>query len=108
HHLCPLEIPRTLLEVARGAAPLLHNGVVPHVGVRAVAKRAVKRGERIERALGSFEFRGTALAMADHPDHVPICLLSNAVVRESIDPGQVVSLDDVDLPESRALEIYLA
>ncbi len=106
HHLCPLEIPRTLLEVAQGVGPLLNNGVAPHVGVGAVAKRAIGKGERIERALGSFEFRGMALTIAEHPDHVPICLMKGAVIRHALEPGQVVSFDDVELPDSRALEIY--
>src|SRR5690606_7210683 len=64
------------------------------------------KGERIERALGSFEFRGMALAMPEHPDHVPICLMKDAVVRQALEPGQVVSFGDVELPDSRALQIY--
>jgi predicted homoserine dehydrogenase-like protein len=39
------------------------------------------------------------------PNHVPIGMLQNATVRRRIAPGQTISFDDVDLPDTLALKI---
>ena len=108
YHLCHLEILRTLRSVVAGAPPLLHNSSKPTVGVAAVAKRPLPRDLVVERALGSEHLRGRAVRIRDHGDHVPICLVAGARLRRALEPGQLVTFDDVELPESRALEVYLA
>lgn len=107
YHLCHMEIPRTIVDVAADRPPLLNNGTRPRIGVGAVAKGALRPGQLIERALGGFEARGLALSILNNPDHVPIGLLANAVLRRAVEPDQLIGFDDVDLPPSRALEIYL-
>ena len=106
YHLIHIELPRTVNDVLRGEPPLLNNSSTPRVGVAAVAKAALRRDQALPRALGSFEVRGEAVTIADDPDHVPICLLDRAILRRAIEPGQRIRFDDVELPESRALEIY--
>jgi predicted homoserine dehydrogenase-like protein len=107
YHLCHLEIPRTIEHVIHDRPPLLNNSTRPRAGVGAVPKVVLKPGQVIERALGSFEARGVGLSIEDHPDHVPICLLADAVMRREVGPDRPILFEDVDLPESRALEIYL-
>ena len=105
YHLIHLEVPLTLAGIFRGDPPLLNNGPDPRVGVAAIAKVPLKRGQEIARGLGSFQVRGVAVNYRDHPDHVPICLLRNAVLRRDVEPGSPIEFDHVELPETLALTI---
>jgi predicted homoserine dehydrogenase-like protein len=107
HHLCYLEIGKTIHRVAHEKRPLLNNGPVPEISVAAIAKRDLKPGERIARGLGSFTARGECVHSRQHLGHLPIGLLQNAVVRRNIQAGAIIDLDDVDLPDSLALTAWL-
>lgn len=102
YHLCALEAPRTIRAALRGDAPLLNNSSHPRVSVSAIAKRDLPRGHRIQRGLGSFDCRGEAVLVEEHPDHVPIGILFDALLREPIEAGAPVTWSDVDLPETLA------
>jgi len=104
--LVHLEVFKTIERVVRGGGVLLNNGAVPRVGVASVAKRPLKPGEYIERGCGSFDLRGICVNIAERPGHVPICLADKLHVKRAIEPGQVVTFDDVHLPESHALEAW--
>jgi predicted homoserine dehydrogenase-like protein len=108
YHLCHMEIPRTIRRVLQGGPPLLTNSAKPTVGVAAIAKRPLKRGEAIRRGSGSFDVRGIAISLANHPNHVPIGLISAAVVAQPLEPGQQLTFEDVDIPESMALRAWKA
>ncbi len=86
---------------------LLNNSTAPTLGVAAIAKRELGIGERIGRGIGGFDVRGEAVRLADSPDHVPIGLLSNAVLKRRLEPGQLVTFDDLELQPSRVLDIVL-
>jgi len=105
-HLCYLEIPRTITEVFAGTSSLLTNSPSPRYNVAAIAKRKLLPGEYIARGLGSFDVRGEAVSIAKYQNHLPLCLLENATVKTVIEPGQMLSFADVELPETRALQIY--
>lgn len=107
YHLCALEVPNTIRHAMRGLPPLLDNSTKPTVGVAAVAKKALQPGDRIEMGIGSFEVRGSAVRLADEPKHVPIGLLYGATITRKVEPEQVLSVDDVDLPDSYARDITL-
>jgi predicted homoserine dehydrogenase-like protein len=107
-HLCSLEVGKTLRRVINGGAVLLNNSTAPTLGVAAVAKRALKVGESIARGIGGYQVRGEAVQIERQPDHVPIGMLNNAVLRRAVEPGQVLTFEDVEIPESRALEIVLS
>jgi len=81
---------------------------LPRVSVASIAKRALKRGEVIERGCGSFELRGTCVNIADRPGHVPICLASQLHVQRRVEPGQLLTMADVELPETEALAAWQA
>lgn len=108
HHLCPLEIPRTLIEIERGAPPLLNNSTSPRIGVAAVVKGPLRAGKVVPRAIGSFEFRGMAVRIVEHPQHVPLCLLADARLKRDMAAGEIVQFDDVELPPGAALSLYLS
>jgi predicted homoserine dehydrogenase-like protein len=108
YHLCHLEIVKTIRRVLRGDPPLLTNSVKPTVSVAAIAKRALRPGEKIKRAIGSSDLRGTAILLADHPKHVPIGLIADAVIERSVEPGQQLTFDDVCIPHSPAARAWNA
>lgn len=103
-----LEVFRTLDRVARIRTPLLNNSALPTIGVAAVAKRELKPGELIERGCGSFDMRGICVRIAEHPGHLPIGLAEQVRIRRRIEPGQIIGMDDVELPPSRALDCWRA
>jgi predicted homoserine dehydrogenase-like protein len=107
YHLCALEIPNTIRRAMEGQPPLLNNSTAPSIGVAAVAKRSLRPGEHIETGIGSFQVRGTAVRFRDEPDHLPIGLLYGATVTRPVEPDQMLTLDDVDLPDSYARDITL-
>ncbi len=105
YHLCQYEILKTVRRVVRGGGALLNNSDKPAISVVAIAKCEMAAGTPIHRAIGSFLVRGEAAKVQDVRGHVPIGLLQNAVTRRRIEAGQVISFDDVHLPESLALDI---
>lgn len=104
-HLCQYEIIKTVRRVLNGGGILFNNSSAPTVSIVAIAKVPLKAGTRIDRAIGGFQLRGEAARIADAPNHVPMGLVQNAVIRRDIEPGQVLSFDDVDLPDTLALHI---
>jgi predicted homoserine dehydrogenase-like protein len=106
-HLCHLEALKTLKRAAAGGPELLNNGATPKINVAAVAKRSLRPGRVIEQAIGGFDFRGEATRFSTAPDAVPLGLLQGATLKSSIEPGQVVTWGDVDLPDTLASRLGL-
>lgn len=106
YHLCHLEVVKTIKRVINGGGVLLNNGENPTVSAAAIAKRRLLQGEKIEKGIGSFQVRGEAVRIETHPNHVPIGLLVNAVLKRNIEKGQIITFDDVELPESLALNAW--
>ena len=100
-HLCSLEVGKTVRRVLAGGGVLLNNSV----GVAAIAKRKMNAGEMIVRGIGGFDVRGEAVRLVDELDHVPIGLLRHTVLRRAVEPGQMITFDDVELQPSRVLDI---
>ncbi len=105
YHLCFFEIPRMIYRALDRKPPLLTNTRNPRISVGAIAKRPLKAGTEIPYAIGSFDIRGEALLVKENRNHVPIGILENAVVKSSLEPGQLITWDDVELPDSLALDI---
>ena len=106
YHLCHLEIPITIRRILNGGSPLLTNSAIPSVSVGAIAKRKLMPGERIERGIGSFAMRGIAISIVDYPNHIPIGLVSDAVVARSVEQGQMLMTSDLHLPDTLALRLW--
>jgi predicted homoserine dehydrogenase-like protein len=107
YHLCHLEIPRTILAVLRGDERVrFNNGPKPTIQVVAVSKCALGKGELIKRGLGGFDVRGEAVKIKNCPEGVPIGLLQEATMIRPVAEGQIVTFADVELPKSRALELW--
>ena len=107
YHLCHLEIPKTIMNVLNGHNGYkFNNGQHPSIQVVAVAKRNIEKGEFIKRGLGSFDVRGEAVKIKNAPQGVPIGLLHEAKFIKPVPEGQIISFADVELPKTRALEIW--
>ena len=102
-HLCHLEISKTIRRVLRGEGVLLNNSENPRISVATVAKRKLMPGEIVKRGVGSFVVRGEAVEIAENPQHVPIGLVFDVVLKRKVESGQIITFDDVEIPESQAL-----
>lgn len=108
YHLCHLEIVKTIRRVRDGGGALLNNSMRPTIGVASIAKRELKPGERIRKGIGSFDLRGEAVRIDAHPDHLPIGLANELVIKRRVEAEQRLTLDDVELPDSLALRAWRA
>lgn len=107
YHLCHLEALNTVRRVIAGEDMLINNSANPEFTIAAIAKGKITRGSVIEKGAGGFDVRGVAVKMSTNKNAVPICLLQNTRVIRDIEPGQMVSFDDVELAESNAHNFYL-
>jgi predicted homoserine dehydrogenase-like protein len=101
-----LEIMKTVKRVVREGRGLLDNSTRPVASVAALSKRAIAPGTKIEAGIGSFDVRGVAVRIAEYPGHLPIGLLSQAVVATEIGPGQILTFEEVELPPSLAVQAW--
>jgi predicted homoserine dehydrogenase-like protein len=106
YHLCHLEALNTVRRVIAGEDTLINNTANPEFTIAAIAKGKIAQGSVIERGAGGFDVRGVAVKMSTNKNVVPICLLQNTRVIRDIEPGQMVSFDDVEMAESNALGFY--
>ncbi len=109
HVLVHFEVLKTIDRLCRGVKrPLLNNGRSPKVSVASIAKREFQPGEMIARGCGSFDLRGSCVDIVERPGHVPICLTKDMRIRRRIERGQMVTMEDVELPETEALSAWRA
>lgn len=106
-HLCFFEIPLTILNLMNHKEVLLDNGTHPSISIASIAKRKLEAGSFIDKGIGSMDLRGEAVVIAKQPSHVPIGLMDKVRIRRAIEPGQLVTYDDVDIPESLAQKAWL-
>jgi len=106
YHLCHLEIIKTIKRVLSGGGVLLNNGQNPKFSVAAIAKHDLMAGDSIEKGIGSFDVRGESVHIAKHPRHIPIGLLAGARFVKDVKMGDIVTFNDVELPQSLALDVW--
>jgi len=107
YHLIHLEIPATIREVLQGRGVLIDNSSHPTASVCVIAKKELKPGTIILRPDRNFQVRGEAVSIKEAPNHVPIGLVKDIVIKRRIEPGQVLMFDDVEVPESKAFNGWL-
>lgn len=104
-HLCALELPKTIRAALRGDPPLLTNSSHPTIGIAAIAKRDLAKGTMISRGLGGFDVRGECVTHAAAPDHLPLGIVFDGILRHSVEAGTLLTWNDMDLPPSLALDL---
>lgn len=107
YHLVYLEALNTLRKVVNDEPLLLNNSAAPTITVAAVAKRKISSGETIKHGAGGFDVRGMAVKIHENRNAMPICLLKKTKVIRSIEEGQIIQFDDVEIQQSSALNCYL-
>jgi predicted homoserine dehydrogenase-like protein len=105
-HLCHLEIIKTIKRVLNGGGVLLDNSKNPTISVATVAKRDLKMGEKIHKGIGSFEVRGEAIKIKEHKNHIPIGLMADVTLKRDVKAGEILSFDDLDVPDTMALRAW--
>ncbi len=105
-HLCFFEIPNSILNLVNHDEILLDNGVTPTISVGAIAKKDLTSGSVIDKGIGSMEVRGEALKIKDCPEHVPIGLLSKVQLKRNVEQGELITFDDINIPDSLALTAW--
>ncbi|NOX99928.1 MAG: NAD(P)-dependent oxidoreductase [Verrucomicrobia bacterium] len=105
-HLCHLEVLKTVRAVLERGDVLMNNSSKPRVSVATLAKRDLSKNHFIKHGIGSFDVRGEAIDIADAEDHVPIGLLMNGRLKQSVEKGQRITMDDIELPDTLAKTIW--
>ncbi len=105
-HLGHFEILNSINSVLNTSVQLFNNGLNPTISVAAVAKQDISAGTFLAQGVGSFEVRGKAVKIEVHPNHVPIALLQNCEIQRSIKRGEIVTFNDVALPDSLAYRAW--
>ena len=105
--LVHLEVATTIRRVVREKSVLLNNSPRPTINVAAVAKRPQAAGARITNAIGSFDYRGSAVKIGEQPNAVPIGLLEDVILKRKIERDQILTFDDVELNDTVALRCWL-
>lgn len=105
-HLCHLEVMKTVRAVLEHGDVLMNNSSKPKISVAALAKRDLSKNQFIKHGIGSFDVRGEAIEIADSPDHVPIGLLMNGRLKHSVEKGERITMDDIELPDTLAKSIW--
>jgi predicted homoserine dehydrogenase-like protein len=101
-----LEILKTVRRVLTEGTILLDNSASPELSLATVAKRDLEPGTKIANGIGSFDVRGTAVRIVDHPQHVPIGLMQNATIERPIARGELLDWSSVAVPDSEAVRIW--
>lgn len=104
--LVHLDAFKTIRRILEGGPVLLDNSETPCIGVASIAKQELKPGQFISRGFGSLELRGSCVRIVERPGHLPICLANNIRIKRRVEPGQVLTLDDVEVEETQAFSAW--
>lgn len=105
-HLCHLEIPVTIRQLLKNGDILLNNSDHPVASVAAIAKKTLTPGTVIRRYDRGFQIRGEAILIKDAPNHIPVGLISDVIITRRVEPGQMLTFDDVEVPDSLAYRAW--
>ena len=84
----------------------MNNSSKPRISVATVAKRDLTKNHFIKHGIGSFDVRGEAIEINEAADHVPIGLLMNGRLKQSVEKGARITMDDIELPDTLAKSIW--
>lgn len=106
YHLIHLEIPATIRQVLQGQGVLLDNSFHPTASVCAIAKKTLQPGTLLKRVDRNFFVRGEAINIVNFPNHVPIGLVNNVVLKRQVNPRKILEFDDIEIQESKAYDAW--
>ena len=105
YHLCHFEVPSTVARAVLLDDPVMRPDAGPCVDVAAVAKEALGEGDLID-GLGGYKTYGVAenYAVARDERLLPIGLAEGCKVVRPVEKDQVLTYDDVEVPEGRTAD----
>ena len=109
YHLCHLETPRAIAQVALDGQAVLSPRHGRLTDVYAYAKRKLKAGELLAEGLGSAEVFGRVqrASTGDAGAQVPICLLEESYeVVEDIEKGQTLTFSNIKVSEGSLFRLW--
>lgn len=106
YYLCHIEIPVTIRDVLKNHRVLLDNGSHPTASVCAIAKEDLPSGKVLNWSNRHFFVRGEAISIKDNVNHVPIGLMNEVIFKRRVKTGQIIEMDDVEIPETKAYEAW--
>lgn len=106
YHLPHLELYKTIVRVANGGDVLLNNSINPTISVAAIAKKDLKPGQIIKKAIGSFELRGEAIKIKDYENHIPIGLIEDATLLREIKKDDIITFEDLEIKNNLVIDIW--
>jgi len=106
YYLCHLEIPKTIRQALQENKVLIDNSTHPTASVCAIAKNNLLPGKKISWGNRYLFVRGEAISISQAPNHVPIGLMNDVVIKRKVEAGQMIYFDDVEIPESKACDAY--
>lgn len=108
YHLCHIEAMECVAQAALDGEALLQPTYGLRTNVFAYAKRALKRGERLD-GVGGYTCYGLIENCAPHemPRGMPVCLADDVMLKRDIARDEKIELDDVEYDRGRVdFEVY--
>ncbi|MEE9372153.1 MAG: hypothetical protein V3V00_03795 [Saprospiraceae bacterium] len=93
YYLPHLEIVKTLRSLVNRNIVPFNNGDVAHVIVTALTKKALSKGEIIEKGIGSFQLRGEAVVKSEKKNSLEIGLVENLTINRKLRYGESIRSD---------------
>jgi len=101
YHLCHLEVAQTIAKAVLYNMPTINNSTHPTTITTTVAKRNLKKGERID-GIGGDTVYGVIDSIKYAKKALPVGLASGAIVLSDIKKGNAIQMSDVVLPVNSA------
>ena len=101
YHLCHLEVAQTIAKAVLYNMPTINNSTHPTTVTTTVAKRNLKKGERID-GIGGDTVYGVIDSIKYAKKALPVGLASGAIVLSDIKKGSAIQISDVVLPVNSA------
>lgn len=101
YHLCHLEVMQTIAKVVFFNEPTINNGHSPRLATVAVAKKDLKKGEKLD-GIGGDTVYGVIESIENSEELLPIGITQGAVLQVDIPKDSTVKLKDVHLPANDA------
>lgn len=101
YHLCHLEVAQTIAKVVLYRLPTINNSSTPTTITTTVAKRDIKKGEKID-GIGGDMVYGVIDSLKTTKKALPVGLAGGATALLDIKKGMPIRLKDVVLPTSPA------
>ncbi|MGF1475832.1 MAG: hypothetical protein ACFB6S_09740 [Geminicoccaceae bacterium] len=104
----PMAILATIDQLLRQGGNSLRLDRTPAYSVAAIAKEPLAAGTRFAYGVGSLSLKGETVRTIDHPNHLPIGLAQGVVLTKTVEQGELLSLENVELPDSLAADAWMS